>query len=195
MKKRAENEDISIDIETGDEIEMEEEEVSNGALKAKIKALRNELKQTQKERDEHLAGWQRAKADLVNFRKTAEEDKVRNEARAKGSLIRSILPALDTFASAMQEKKWQDVDMSWREGVERIANQLHKALASEGLQTFGEVGEVFDPSQHECISTTPTEDEKKDHTIAQVFQKGYSVHGELIRPAKVVVAQITDTAT
>lgn len=195
MKKRAENEEISIDIETGDEIEMEEEEVSNSALKTKLKALRNELKNTQKERDEHLAGWQRAKADLVNFRKTVENDRIRNESRAKGDLIRSILPALDTFDSAMKEKGWHDVDASWREGVERIASQLRAALEAQGLEAFGEIGEAFDPSVHECLSTAPTDKKEKDHTIAEVFQKGYSVHGELVRPAKVVVAQINDTTT
>lgn len=192
MEKGAENEEISIDIETGDEIEMEEGEVANASLKGKMKALRNELKDAQKERDENLAGWQRAKADLVNFRKSVEADRERNEARAKGSLIRGILPALDTFASATRDASWQSVDKSWREGVERIQGQLHKALEAEGLTTFGAVGEVFDPTKHECISTVSTDNVEEDDTIAEVLQQGYGINNELVRPAKVVVAQVKE---
>ena len=189
MRKGAENEEISIDLDTGDEIEMESEEVTNAALKDKLKALRSELQQAQKERDENLAGWQRSKADLVNYRKMVAEDRERTQSRIKGAVVEKILPALDTFAAAMQEKSWNDVDKSWREGVERIASQLHQALESEGLECFGKMGEKFDPNVHECMSMTATENKKEDHTIAQVLQQGYSIHGELVRPAKVVVAQ------
>ncbi len=192
MKKGAENEEISIDFETGDEIELETEEVTNAALKDKLKALRAELREAQHERDENLAGWQRSKADLVNFRKTVAEDRERNESRIKGSIIEKLLPALDTFEAAMQEKSWHDVDENWRQGVERIASQFHQALKSEGLERFGAPGEAFDPNVHECMSIVPTEKKKEDHTVAQVFQQGYTINGELVRPAKVVVAQLQD---
>lgn len=192
MKKRAENEEISIDIDTGEEIELEENEVANSALKDKLKKLRDELKATQKERDENLAGWQRAKADLVNFRRIVEEDKVRNEFRAKGSVIRNILPALDTFETATQDKSWDSIDEVWREGVLRIKNQLHQALRAEGMTAFGSAGELFDPNKHECMSIIPTSNPEEDQTITQVLQQGYSINGELIRPAKVIVAQLQE---
>ncbi|HCC05664.1 TPA: nucleotide exchange factor GrpE [Patescibacteria group bacterium] len=192
MKKRAENEEISIDLESGDEIVPEEEEVSNSALKAKLKELRKELLATQKERDENLAGWQRAKADLVNYRKNVNEDAMRDKRRAKASVIASILPAVDSFTSAMDDPSWKDVDANWRNGVERIASQLTQALASVGLTAFGKVGEPFNPSIHECMSIVPTSVEKEDHTIAQVLQQGYMIEQELVRPAKVVVAQVQE---
>jgi len=189
MEKKAENEDISIDLETGEEIELEEEEATNVALKDKMKKLRKELKEAQKERDANLAGWQRAKADLANFRKTIEEDRVKNTARTKGDLIKNIIPALDTFDAAMQEGSWNDVDKKWREGVERISKQFHKALESEGLKSFGTIGDVFDPNIHECMSMSQTDKKKEDHTITQVLQNGYRINNELVRPAKVVVAE------
>jgi molecular chaperone GrpE len=190
MKKAPENDDISIDLETGEEIEMEEDEVSNQSLKQKLKQLRDELKAVQKERDEHLAGWQRSKADLVNFRKTVEEDRIRDSLRAKSTIITSILPVLDTFEAAMQDKSWEVVDKSWREGIERIANQFLKVLENEGVKKFACKGDVFDPNIHECISVVKTEEKKEDNTIAQVLQQGYRLHTELVRPAKVIVAQM-----
>jgi len=192
MKKRAENEEISIDLDSGDEIVPEEGEVSNSALASKLKELRKELLATQKERDENLAGWQRAKADLVNFRKNVNEDAVREKRRAKATVIASILPAVDSFASAMEDASWKEVDENWRNGVERIAGQLTQALASVGLTSFGKVGEVFNPSIHECMSIVQTREVKDDHTIAQVLQQGYMIEQELVRPAKVVVAQVQE---
>lgn len=192
MDKRAENEEISIDLETGDEIVLEEGEVANASLKTKLKDLRKELLLAQKERDENLAGWQRSKADLVNFRKNVSEDSVRNMLRAKASVVRSIVPALDSFSTATQETSWQEVDEKWRSGVERILSQLSQGLTSEGLTEFGAVGEVFNPSIHECMSVVQTEKKKEDHTIAQVLQKGYMIEQELVRPAKVVVAQVQE---
>jgi len=192
MKKSAENEEILIDADSGEELELEQEEVSNASLKGKMKDLRTQLKEAQKERDENLAGWQRAKADLANFRRVSAQDASRDAARAKGSVLKAIVPALDSFDSAMADSSWNDVDAKWREGVERIAAQFHQALEKEGLTSFGEVGDSFDPEVHECMSVVPTDDPKKDHTIMQVLQRGHTLGGELVRPAKVIVSQVEE---
>jgi len=189
MENSAENEDILIDIDTDEEIELEEEEVSNSALKDKLRKMRKEFLETQKERDENLAGWQRSKADLINFRKNVEEDRQRDMLRAKGSVVRAVIPALDSFNSAMQDKTWNEIPKNWRDGIERIASQFHQALKAEGLEQFGEVNDTFDPTIHECMSVTTAEEEKKDNTITQVLQQGYKFKTELVRAAKVIVAQ------
>jgi molecular chaperone GrpE len=191
MKNGAENEEILIEDEDGADIEIEPDETTNSALTQRLKKLRTELQATRKERDDNLAGWQRAKADLANYRRTVEEDREKYNARAKGTLIESLLPALDAFDAAMQDSSWENVEKEWREGVEQVAKQLHKTLQGEGLVAFGAVGDTFDPNIHECMSTTETEDKKKDDTIAQVLQQGYLINEALVRPAKVVVAQVT----
>ncbi len=189
MNQNDEEFEIEVDVDSGDEIVAEESELSAAALKSKLKSLRKELITTQQERDANLTGWQRAKADLVNFRRNVEEDRVRDSARQKGKIIQSVLPTLDSFESAVGEVTWQDVPEHWREGVARIRNQLATSLEKEGLMMYGEVGEPFDPTRHDCMSVVPTEDEAKDHTIAQILQKGYRIGEEVIRPAKVVVHQ------
>jgi molecular chaperone GrpE len=194
MKKTVENEEISIDLETGEEILTEEDEVNNTTLKAKLKDIRKELLQAQKERDENLAGWQRAKADLVNFRKSVEKDSERNKIRAKVSIVQKIVPVLDSFSSAMKEKTWQDINTGWREGVERIASQLTQILKAEGLISFGKEGEKFDPVKHECMSVVTTKKSEEDDTVIQIFQEGYRIGDELVRPAKVVVAQVEENS-
>jgi molecular chaperone GrpE len=192
MKKEIEDENVSIDIETGEEIELEEDEVMNSSLKLKLKKLRDELTKTKKERDENLAGWQRAKADLVNLRKNNEREKEINAIRSKAKIIKSILPAIDAFETAMKDVSWKDVDEGWRSGVERIASQLTNALKLEGVEMFGEVDDEFNPEIHECMSVTETKEKEKDHEISEVFQKGYRFGKELIRPAKVMILQFRD---
>ena len=81
MENSAENEEISIDFETGDEIEMEQEEVTNSTLKTKMKKMRGDLADAKKERDQNLAGWRRSKADLINLRKKIDNDNVINKLR------------------------------------------------------------------------------------------------------------------
>jgi molecular chaperone GrpE len=192
MKKPHEvpgDEEIVLDVDSGVEIAPEDTEIAAASLKGKLKQLRDELALAKKERDENLAGWQRAKADLINFRRNMEEDKVRDAARAQGKIVRAILPALDSFASAMKAPTWHHVDPEWREGVERIAAQLTGSLERDGVRAFGAVGDGFDPTLHESMSVAPTDDEAQDHTLAEVLQLGYKIDDEVIRPAKVVVAQ------
>ena len=183
-------EEIMLDADTGEELEIEGAEVATSALHTKLKKIRDELKACQKERDENLTGWQRAKADLANFRRITEEDKERDGARARGKLVKVLVPALDSFDSALTSEGWESVDKTWREGVERTVAQLHKALESEGLERFADVGDAFDPTQHDCMSMQHTTKEEEDHTIAQVLQKGYRIGPEVVRPAKVTVYQL-----
>ncbi len=178
-----------LDVESGEELVAEEADQSEAALRGSLKSLRAELAACRKERDENLAGWQRAKADLVNFRRVVEEDRERDSARARGKIVRSLIPALDACAAATGDVQWSEVDATWREGVERIFGQIRKALEAEGLSTFGAVGEEFDPMLHECMSVQSAEHEGADNTIAQVLQQGYKVGDEVVRVAKVVVYQ------
>lgn len=188
-KKHDEETEVVLDAESGEEVVAEDTELSAAGLQGKLKKLRAELAATKAECQENLTGWQRAKADLANFRRMAEEDKERDGVRARAKLVRELIPGLDAFDAAMADPKWQIVDDGWREGVERVAAQFHKALEKEGLAVYGAEGDVFDPTLHECMSMQPCEEEAQDHTIAQVLQKGYKIGGEVVRAAKVVVYQ------
>lgn len=182
-----------INDEDHEEIAPEETELSVAALSTKLKNLRKELRACQKERDEHLAGWQRAKADLVNLRRMSEEDTSRARARATAALAREVLPALDSFEAATQAPEWLEVAEQWRTGVHRIESQLRSALTRSGLSAYGSAGDTFDPSAHECMSVQVTPDAAQDHTLAQVLQKGYRLGDEVVRPAKVVVFQHSES--
>jgi molecular chaperone GrpE len=155
-----------------------------------IKKLREKLKKSEAERQEYLTGWQRAKADLINARKRDEADHKEFIKFANERLIDGLIPVLDSFELAMRNKEaWEKADKNWRIGVESIANQLKKALTDAGLEEVNPVGQKFDPMRDEAASYEPVDSEDKNHVIIGVVQKGYTLNGRPMRPAKVKVGE------
>ena len=153
-----------------------------------VKKLREEVKKLQKEKEEYLTGWQRAKADYVNLQK--DEESKRKELRnfVTLGLVEDLLPALDSFDMAFSNKEaWEKVDANWRSGVEYIRNQFIGAIESYGVSKIDQVNVAFDHNLHEAIETIVTDDISKDHTVASVTQSGYKISDKVIRPARVKV--------
>jgi molecular chaperone GrpE len=196
-KKRGDaeiSEEIQIEKEHSDDLERDDdivfEEDSAGGMVLKLKKMREELKQCQKERQEYLDGWQRAKADFINARK--EEEKHRSEMAkfANKELVLDILTVADSFDMAFANREaWEKVDKNWRVGVEYIYNQLLSILEQNGLQQLVPTGETFDPNIHTSVENVPVEKKEDDHKILEVVQKGYMMHGSLIRSPKVKVGE------
>lgn len=156
-----------------------------------IKALKEKLKVSQKERQEYLEGWQRTKADFVNAKKREEEERGEFVKFSKRELIKELLPALDSFHTAFGNKDaWEKVDLNWRMGVQYIYSQLLGALEKHGITLIDpKVGEPFDTAQHASIESVPTANKTEDHTVQAVVQKGYALHGKILEPAKVKIAE------
>ncbi len=171
--------------EIDDVIIEEHEEETNP--RATISALREKLKTAVKEKQEYLLGWQKSQADFLNLRKRDEEERKLREQFAGQRVLEDIIPVIDSFEMAKQEKAWSEVSEEWRKGVDSIMNQLLSVLTSHGCKQYGAVGEHFDPKIHEAIQMIPTELPEQDHTIHSVYQKGYTMHDKVIRPAKVAV--------
>ncbi len=141
--------------------------------------------------EQYLAGWQRAQADLVNFRKRAEEEKAAFIKFAHADLLMQILPVLDNFKRAAQhtpdssnESNWAN----WANGVKAIEKHFEQVLQANGItEVLAKVGEPFDPMHHEAIASE--ESDQAQDTILAVIEPGYLLNGKLLRPAKVKVAK------
>lgn len=170
----------------------------------------DELSKCQKERDEYLDGWKRAKAELANYKK--DEGK-RFEAVVKfanESLLRELISVLDSFDLALialeqtrtnaddtqtnAEKFPRESALSqpgsapWQKGLFMIRQQLEDILRQNGLErVIISVGQPFDPALEEAIATV--ESEKPSGTVVEEIEKGYWLNGKLIRPARVKVAK------
>jgi molecular chaperone GrpE len=177
-----------------DDVIFEPEEDSNeGApaelLRKKLKKAKEELEKANREKGEYLEGWQRAKADYVNAKKRAEEARENTARYAAEGLIVSLLPVLDSFDHALAAAEG---DEAWLLGIKNTHAQLMKALRENGVESFDPKGEKLDPLFHEPVETLAVSDAEEDNTILKVHQKGYSLRGKVIRPARVAVGHFTN---
>ncbi len=164
-----------------DEIEfISDEEGTPPDLQKKIKTLKEELKKSEAERKEYLEGWQRAKADFVNYRKD-ESKRLEDIARFVGaSLIEEILPVLDSFDLALNH----DMPQETVKGILLIRSQFEDILKKRGLEEIGaKAGEEFNPEKHESIGEV--ESELPQGVVAQAVQRGYFLRGKVLRPVRV----------
>ncbi len=187
-------EEIKNEEEEADDVIFEpEEDGDEEAPQKKIKKLKEDLKKALKERDEYLTGWQRAKADFINARKEEEKNRVETIKYANKEMALDILSALDSFDMAFANKEaWEKVDKNWRIGVEYIYNQLLGVLEQNGLKQINPIGEEFDPNIHTSVENVSVS-EKDENKIMEVVQKGYMMHGSLIRSPKVKVGVVNNS--
>jgi len=182
--------DLEQDITIESDDTLDDSVIAEENMSEMIKKLRERLKKADAEKQEYLTGWQRAKADMVNARKRDDEERKEFMKFASGRLIEDLLPVLESFDMAMGNKEaWEKADKNWRIGVEYIYSQLSKALLDNGLEEINPLNEKFDHAKHEAASYEPVTDEKLDHSIISVIQKGYSLNGKVLKVPKVKVGE------
>jgi molecular chaperone GrpE len=186
------NQKINNNFEKESEIEAEESGLEEKNLREKIKKLKNDLKECQKEKMEYLTGWQRAKADFVNARKEEEKLKTEFVKFAEFNLFKKILPVVDGFERAFSDKKWQTLDKEWQNGIKNIYNSLQKILENYNIEIIKTEKEYFNPKYHEAIETEKVKDKSQDQIILKEIQKGYAMNDKVLRAAKVKVGIFKD---
>jgi molecular chaperone GrpE len=143
------------------------------------------------ERDEYLDLAKRTKADFENYRKRMSSEVQAAAARGKAELAREVLPALDDLERAIEAAGLDpegDSPDGLAHGVLLVFRSLREALARNGIEAVNPQGERFDPSLHEALSKQPA-DGAEPGTVIEVMQKGYRLGEQLVRPARVVVAE------
>lgn len=153
-----------------------------------VKKLREDIKKLQKEKEEYLTGWQRAKADYVNLQKELDNARIHISNLTKEKLVEKLIPSLDSFELAFQDKiNWEKVEEGWRTGIISIYKQILSGLKNSGIERIEEKGIPFNPLYHESIKISKTQDKNLDHCVDEVFQVGYKIGDKAIRAAKVSI--------
>ncbi|MFA6215263.1 MAG: nucleotide exchange factor GrpE [Patescibacteria group bacterium] len=153
-----------------------------------IDELKSELELAQKKSDEHLEGWQRAKADYLNLKKDTEKRQVELIQFANAALIAELLPIFDHFKLALKHVPDDQKDSDWVIGFFHIKKQFDDFLKNLGIEEIKTVGEKFDPEFHEAVVHEENQDFETD-VIFEEVKSGYTLHGKVIMPAKVKVAK------
>lgn len=153
-----------------------------------------ELDELKAERDEYKDRWMRAMADAENARKRA--DKARRDAEQYGGsrLARDMLPVYDNMKRAIESitEEQKENASAVIEGIELTMRELLNVFKKHGLEMIRpEVGDKFDPNQHEAMFEAPVPGTKAGDII-QVSAEGFMLHDRLLRPAQVGVSSTPD---
>jgi molecular chaperone GrpE len=142
------------------------------------------LAKAERECAQYLELAQRTKADFENYRRRAAKEMAAAGERAKAALVRELLPVVDNLERALAAAEG---GQGLAEGVKLVLAELEAALERNGVQAYAPVGEQFDPTLQEALSTRQ-ENGAEPGVVLDVVEKGYRLDESVLRPARVVVS-------
>lgn len=167
---------------------VKEEKIQKEEGELNIEELKKKLEECQKLKDEYLAGWQRARADFLNYQKE-ELERINEIIKYAGKeFVLKILPILDNFEIAEKKLPEELKNEENVKGLLQIKAQIKDFLKNQGVEEINCLDQKFDPNFQEVIEEIETKD-KESGIVLEEIQKGYLIHGRLLRPAKVKIAK------
>ncbi len=151
--------------------------------------LEEQLEEARQEAGKNLEGWQRAVAELANFKRRQEEQRKLQRDRIKAEVLEGVISALDDMAIAFQHVP-EELDgqlVGWVEGFRLVQRKLDKILDDQNVMPVSTEGE-FDPNLHEAVSYEES-DNHEEGQIIEELRRGYQIGSRVIRPALVRVAK------
>ena len=134
--------------------EAQTSEVEPSAEIEDIETLKQVLAEEKAKAEGYLANWQRAQADLINYKRRAEQEKGEIAKFANTTFILSLLPALDDIERAFASIPPDLAELNWVDGIRLIERKLRAILEAMGVSEIEAIGEPFDPNLHEAVRQT-----------------------------------------
>lgn len=182
MKLNEKDSKETVEENLGGDVEENYEESDNSDSE-KLKS--EDLDKIKKELDVCKDRLLRTTAEYDNFRKRSEREKLQIYSHATSNAVLDMLPVADSLDLA--EKSVEGSSAEYKKGLSMVKAQFSEALKKLGVESFGEVGEEFNPDLHNAVSHIEDEDSEKENLISEVFQKGYKLRDKVIRHAMVQV--------
>ena len=158
------------------------------AEKIKDNDLSARLEEAEKKATENYDKYLRAVAELDNYKKRAIKEKADAIAYGNETLIRDVLPIIDSLDRA-REHACNSSDLeAFKDGFKLVKEQLLCCLGKHGVEKIESVGTDFDPNLHDALLQVESE-EHGNSKVVEEFEKGYLLRGRLLKPAKVSVGR------
>ena len=167
---------------TGKETKAKTSKKADKKDKKKVKAENFEAKY--KEMNDK---YMRLTAEFDNYRKRNLKEKMDLVKSAGQDILINILPVMDNFERAIQSMDTESKEGAVKEGIEIIYNNFKEFLLQRGVKEIEAVGKDFDTDLHEAITKIPAPEKSLKGKVIDVIEKGYELHGKIIRFAKVVI--------
>lgn len=165
-------------IEEKDENVVQEQEIQQ---EEKVDCI---IDPKQQELDELNDRYKRVLAEFENYKKRSGKERETLYNSILSDIVEVFLPIVDNLENAV---KAETQDEEYRKGVELVLKQFKDILKAKGVEEIPAIGETFDPSLHEAVSSIQ-DPEKNAQEIVQEYRKGYKIGHKVIRHSMVVVA-------
>lgn len=151
-------------------------------------AMKAELEKAIKEAAVNMDGWQRERAEFVNYKKRIERENAQLRSNITGEVIKKYLVVMDDLDLAMSHRPTCDEGSVWAQGIELIVRKLQTVIDGEGIERINQNKVQFDPILHEAISNEDNPEFASGEVI-EVVRQGYKLGERILRPAMVRVAR------
>lgn len=161
-------------------------------LEQKVEELEKQLNELTAEKLETFEQLQRVSADYANFQKRAPKQIADSVAYEKKAVIRSLLPSIDNFEHALSHASsatGEETLDNIIKGIQLVFDHMLDALKAHGVERIDALGKPFDPNLHEAMMRQSNPD-KDDDTVLEVYQAGYMMGEQVLRPSKVIVNKL-----
>jgi molecular chaperone GrpE len=166
-----------------------QEEASEAAPELSIESLQSKLTTLAAAFESAKEQSLRSQADAQNARRRAEQDVEKAHKFGLEKMVNDLLPVVDNLERSLAViDSENDAFAPIIEGIKLTHKSFVDALARHQVVAVNPQGEPFDPQLHQAVSAVPNAEVEPD-TVINVFQKGYTLHGRLVRPAMVVVSK------
>jgi len=189
---------VVVDENNADEIEtieIESDAISSDEDKSPeeetveldpVKILEKDLQKTKDELAVEKDNFIRLQAETDNFRKRLSREKDEFSQYANERLFKELIPVFDNLERALEDPS--NDTKSLKEGLEMILKQFSSFLEKEKVEQIKAIGEKFDPTVHEVL-TSEESNEHEENTIISEFVKGYTINNRVLRPSQVVISK------
>ena len=152
-------------------------------IESETDRLIKQLEEKKIEAEANLAGWKRAQADFINYKRRAEQEKEDTVKYCTTNFITNILPVLDDFERAEATIPPDQANKCLLDGMKMVERKLTSFLEGQGVTEIKALGEPFDPNIHEAVMQANGE----EGIVVKEFEKGYKLYDRVIRASKVAV--------
>ncbi len=169
------------------EMDVEADQAAVEQKTAELAILKQSLDEAKAQSADYYDQLLRLKADFENFRKRADRDKAEARRWGKEEMVGRLVSLMDVLEQA-ETAAHKGADLkSVTIGLDMLYKEFKKLLKEEGLEEIpAEAGKPFDHAVHEAVDTV--EDEGEENRVLSVYQRGYRLNGNLLRPARVKVS-------
>ncbi len=175
------------DDDVNSELEAVQEELEDQRAKDDTEVFKSKLAEKDKEIQEYINQLQRLQADFLNFKKRTEKEKSEIYLLANEKLGAELLSIIDNLERALAAQEENTEGNSLYQGIELVYRQLVDTLNKHGIEEIDALNKPFDANFHHAVMQE--ENGAEENLVIEVYQKGYTINGKVLRPTMVKVSK------